>query len=335
MFFSHHRSGYRGVRDGRDTVGRWSTSVAASSSFDVIDAGPADGQVVVLLHGFPQQNTMWQPVISRLTAQGYRCLAPRQRGYSPGARPTRRRDYRIDELAEDVHSLIDASGGPRVHLVGHDWGATVAWRVAQRFPDRLLSLTPISVPHPGAFLSALVTSRRGLASWYILFFQLPRIPEWYLTRGRGTFSLSGLAESKRACAGVGDAEERAMAEPGVLTAALNWYRAVPLSLSRDTVKKVTVPTLYVWSDGDIALRKKALGSPAISCSASTDLRSSRASLTGSSTSNPIRWPTCCWTGSPLTLPTSRQNRERAASNVEPFAHGVEGAPRSARAHVDA
>ena len=198
--------------------------------FDVIDAGPADGPVVVLLHGFPEQNTMWQSIISRLTAQGYRCLAPRQRGYSPGARPTRRRDYRISELAEDVRTLIDASGAQRVHLVGHDWGATVAWRVAQQFPDRLLTVTSMSVPHPGAFLKALVTSRQGLASWYIYFFQLPRIPEWYMTRGRGTFTLSGFAESRAQHApALAEAEAKAMAEPGALTAALNWYRAIPLS----------------------------------------------------------------------------------------------------------
>jgi pimeloyl-ACP methyl ester carboxylesterase len=94
----------------------------AALVFDVIDAGPADGPVVVLLHGFPEQHTMWQSIIPRLTAQGYRCLAPRQRGYSPRARPTRRRDYRVDELAQDIRTLIDASGAQRVHLVGHDWG---------------------------------------------------------------------------------------------------------------------------------------------------------------------------------------------------------------------
>jgi pimeloyl-ACP methyl ester carboxylesterase len=225
--------------------------------FDVIDAGPADGPVVVLLHGFPEQNTMWQSIIPRLAAQGYRCLAPLQRGYSPGARPTRRRDYRVDELAEDVRTLIDASDAQRVHLVGHDWGATVAWRVAQRFPDRLLTVTAMSVPHPGAFFKALVTSRQGLASWYILFFQLPRIPEWYLTRGRGTFTLAGLVESRAQHAPeLANAEAKAMAEPGALTAALNWYRAVPLSMSRDTDTKVTVPTMFIWSDGDIALREK-------------------------------------------------------------------------------
>jgi pimeloyl-ACP methyl ester carboxylesterase len=225
--------------------------------FDVIDVGPADGPVVVLLHGFPEQNTMWQSIIPRLTAQGYRCLAPRQRGYSPGARPPRRRDYRISELAEDVKTLIDACGAQRVHLVGHDWGATVAWHVAQQFPDRLLTVTAMSVPHPGAFLKALVTSRQGLASWYILFFQLPRVPEWYLQRGRGTFTLSGLVKARAQHAPeLAEAEAKAMAEPGALTAALNWYRAIPLSDTREAGKKVTVPTMFIWSDGDIALREK-------------------------------------------------------------------------------
>ena len=225
--------------------------------FDVLDAGPADGPVVVLLHGFPELNTMWQSIIPRLTARGYRCLAPSQRGYSPGARPTRRRDYRISELAEDVQALIDASGAQRVHLVGHDWGASVAWRVAQQFPDRLLTVTAMSTPHPGAFLKALATSRQGLASWYIYFFQLPGVPEWYFKRGHGEFTLSGLAKSRAQHApALAESEAKAMAEPGALTAALNWYRAIPLSNPRETGTKVTVPTMYVWSDGDIALLEK-------------------------------------------------------------------------------
>ncbi len=225
--------------------------------FDVIDAGPADGQVVVLLHGFPEQNTMWRPVIDRLTAQGYRCLAPLQRGYSPGARPTRRRDYRASELRQDIATLIDASGAQRVHLVGHDWGATVAWYVAQQLPDRLLSLTALSVPHPAAFLKAIRTSRQALASWYIYFFQLPRVPEWYLRHGRGEFTRAGFLESKSAHAPeLARAEAEAMAEPGALTAALNWYRGVPLGNQRETAKKVTVPTMHVWSDGDITLLEK-------------------------------------------------------------------------------
>jgi pimeloyl-ACP methyl ester carboxylesterase len=225
--------------------------------FDVIDAGPADGPVVVLLHGFPEQNTMWDSITPRLTARGYRCLAPRQRGYSPGARPTRRRDYRISELTADVLALIDASGAQRVHLVGHDWGAMVAWRVAQEFPDRLLTLTSLSVPHPGAYMKSLVTSRQALASWYIYFFQLPRIPEWYMLRGKGTFTMSGLVKSRAPHAlALAESEAKAMAEPGALTSALNWYRAFPLNDPREFGKKVTVPTMFIWSDGDIALLEK-------------------------------------------------------------------------------
>jgi pimeloyl-ACP methyl ester carboxylesterase len=222
--------------------------------FDVIDAGPDDGPVVILLHGFPQQNTMWHAVIPQLAAQGYRCLAPRQRGYSPGARPARRRDYRIEELAEDVRTLKDASGAQQVHLVGHDWGAGVAWRFAQRFPGLLLTLTAMSVPHPAAMWRAMTTSRQGLASWYMLFFQLPWIPEWFLLRGG---ALARLVES-RAKYGreLAESEAEAMAEPGALTAALNWYRAIPLSAARDGHSKVSVPTMHVWSDGDTALLEK-------------------------------------------------------------------------------
>jgi pimeloyl-ACP methyl ester carboxylesterase len=227
--------------------------------FDVIDAGPADGPVVVLLHGFPQFNTSWEAVIPRLTSEGYRCLAPNQRGYSPGARPTRRWDYRVSELAEDVVALIDASGAQHVHLVGHDWGATVAWAVAIQFPDRLVTVSPMSVPHPAAFLKAQLTSRQGLASWYIWFFQLPRVPEWYFTHGDG--KASGLSKFMQRLAKqapeAADRDAAAMAESRALTAALNWYRAIPLSDMRQVGKKITVPTMYVWSDGDTALLSKA------------------------------------------------------------------------------
>jgi pimeloyl-ACP methyl ester carboxylesterase len=222
--------------------------------FDVIDAGPADGPVVVLLHGFPEINSMYQPVIDRLTAEGYRCLAPLQRGYSAGARPRRRRDYRADELVGDVLTLIDQSGAERVHLVGHDWGAGVAWYVAQRAPDRLHTLTALSVPHPAAFLKAIATSRQALSSWYMLFFQLPWLPERLLLSRR---AVEGFIGSKTADAvGLAEAEMRLMKEPGALTAALNWYRAMGFSNPRKVAEKVTVPTMYVWTDGDIALKEK-------------------------------------------------------------------------------
>ncbi len=225
--------------------------------FDVIDAGPADGPVVVLLHGFPQLNSSWDKVIGLLTAQGYRCLAPNQRGYSRGARPTRRRDYRTPQLVEDFRALLDASGASRVHLVGHDWGALVAWAAAAELPDRLATVTALSVPHPAAFLRALLTSRQALASWYMYVFQLPFIPERFLLGRHGEatqFSKALQASGQSPEAAERDA--RAMAEPGALTAALNWYRAIPLSDVRGTGAEINVPTLYVWSDGDTALVEK-------------------------------------------------------------------------------
>jgi len=224
--------------------------------FDVRDAGPPDGPVVVLLHGFPQHNDSWNAVIDRLSAEGYRCLAPNQRGYSPRARPSRRRDYRMPELVADVSALIDASGARRVHLVGHDWGATVAWAAAAEMPERLTTVAPISVPHPAAFIKSIATSRQGLASWYMYLFQLPRIPEWLLSRRDGDMIAELLRRGGQTpAAAQRDAE--AMREPGALTAAINWYRAMPLSNPRAISQKISVPTMYVWSDRDTALLPKA------------------------------------------------------------------------------
>jgi pimeloyl-ACP methyl ester carboxylesterase len=223
--------------------------------FDVRDAGPADGPVVVLLHGFPQRNDSWDAVIDKLTAQGYRCLAPNQRGYSQGARPPRRRDYRMSELVADVVALIDASGAERVHLVGHDWGAAVAWNLAARLPDRLATVSPISVPHPVPFVRAMWTSRQVLASWYMFFFQLPRVPERFLLRRDGaTTRMAASLERGGQTPANAARDVAAMSEPDALTAALNWYRAMFLS---NPPGKITVPTLYVWSDGDTALLGKA------------------------------------------------------------------------------
>jgi pimeloyl-ACP methyl ester carboxylesterase len=226
--------------------------------FDVIDRGPVDGPVVVLLHGFPQLNTTWSVVISRLTAQGYRCLAPNQRGYSSGARPTRIASYRISELVGDVAALIDASGAGRVHLVGFDWGARTSWAVAAAIPRQLASLTAMSVPHPAALLGALATSRQAFASWYAYFFALPRIPERYFLDGEGNAPrLSNFMQKFDQPQSAADRDARAMAEPGMLTAALNWYRANSLSLFREARNHASVPTMYLWSNRDAAAVEKA------------------------------------------------------------------------------
>jgi pimeloyl-ACP methyl ester carboxylesterase len=222
--------------------------------FDVIDEGSADGPVVVLLHGFPQLNTTWSGVIKRLSAQGYRCLAPNQRGYSRGARPARVKDYRVPELVGDVAALIDASGARRVHLVGFDWGARLAWAVAAEIPERLVSLVAVSVPHPAALLRALVTSRQAFASWYVYFCQLPRIPERYFLDDNGDAPrLSRFMQRLDQPPDAAYRDARAMSEPGLLTAALNWYRANSLSLFREARTRITVPTMYIWSNGDAGL----------------------------------------------------------------------------------
>lgn len=222
--------------------------------FDVTDTGPAEGAVVVLLHGYPENRTSWNKVVPFLTAQGFRVLAPDQRGYSPRARPLRRRDYRSSELTADVLALVDAAGAEKVHLVGHDWGGGVAWAFAHAHPDRLHTLTSLTTPHPRALSAAMLRSNQLLHSWYMLAYQLPWLPETAY-RGRGE------RLTRRALVASGlppDAAERYVAQlqqPGAARAAINWYRAIPLS--KPLRGKVTVPVLYVYATADRFLGRKA------------------------------------------------------------------------------
>lgn len=221
--------------------------------FDVLDAGPVDGDVVVLLHGFPDRATGWHLVVPYLHDAGLRTLALDQRGYSPGARPRRRRDYRATELLADVLALVDVAVGPegRVHVVGHDWGAIPAWLLAAHHPDRVATLTAVSVPHPQAFVTAMLRSSQLLHSWYMAAFQVPFVPERIL----GNRS----ARSARQMVAFGMSEDDVarfrteIIEDGVLRTALHWYRAMPLTDPRALRRRVTVPTTMVWSDGDVAV----------------------------------------------------------------------------------
>jgi pimeloyl-ACP methyl ester carboxylesterase len=222
--------------------------------FDVTDAGPAEGDVFVLLHGYPENRTSWQGVTPLLTDAGYRVLAPDQRGYSPRARPLRRRDYRTDEPVADTLALVDASGADRVHLVGHDWGGAVAWAFAAAHPDRLHTVTSLTTPHPKAFLASMVRSAQLLHSWYMVFFQLPVLPEQAFTprmenRLRRALAKTGLPA---------DAIDRyvtPLKEPDAARAAINWYRGAPLS--KRSEGRITVPTLYAYATGDVFLCRKA------------------------------------------------------------------------------
>ena len=219
-------------------------------AFDVLDEGPLDGPVVVLLHGFPQRATSWRKVVPLLHARGYRTLAPDQRGYSPGARPAGRSDYRIKLLVGDAAALIEAIGEGPVDVVGHDWGAAVAWSLAAAHADRVRTLTTVSVPHPGAMVRSFRTFEQLRRSWYMLFFQIPRVPELVLgRRWSAERALRGAGMSRDAVA----LFSREMVEYGALPGGLGWYRAMPLSDPALLRAKVRVPTTHVWSDGDHAL----------------------------------------------------------------------------------
>jgi pimeloyl-ACP methyl ester carboxylesterase len=222
--------------------------------FDALAAGPSTGELVVLLHGFPQTSACWTPLLATLAAAGYRAVAPDQRGYSPKARPTTVRAYNMQELVADVVAIADRLGVARMHLVGHDWGGAVAWMLAGRQPDRVATLTALSTPHPRAFARALIAGTQALRSAYIPVFRVPRLPELLLgaRRQRGLHWL--LAQDGLGAEWV-DTYTRALAQPGALSAALAWYRAAtPFSL---WAPRVGVPTLYVWGSGDAALGPRA------------------------------------------------------------------------------
>ena len=216
-----------------------------------IDSGPHAGEPVVLLHGFPQRTSSWDAVTPLLHADGLRTIALDQRGYCASARPRGRRPYRLEELVGDVLALLDHLGLASAHLVGHDWGAAVAWAAAGNHPERVRTLTAVSVPHPAAFLKAMLVSDQLLRSWYMGFFQLPFVPELLLN--------SPGAAPEKALAGMGMTPEMIarfrdeMVTDDAIRGGLGWYRALPFSSPRAVASRVGVPTTFVWSDDDPAL----------------------------------------------------------------------------------
>lgn len=221
-------------------------------TFDVRDEGPLDGDPVVLLHGFPERNTCWRDVTPLLHAQGLRTYAPDQRGYSPGARPPRRRDYTMDKLEADAVALIETIGRP-VHLVGHDWGANSGWLASAHRPELIRTWTAVSVPHPAAFRSAIFSTRQAFSSWYMGAFQTPRLPERLAAQPGGRFD-QGLLNGGMTQEDV-DRFRREIVDYGALTGGLNWYRAMPFTHQRELQDKVAVPTTLLWSDGDIGVNR--------------------------------------------------------------------------------
>jgi pimeloyl-ACP methyl ester carboxylesterase len=217
--------------------------------FDLVDRGPLDGPVVVLLHGFPERASSWDGVVPHLHDAGFRTVRPDQRGYSPGARPRGRRAYALPELVADLDALVDALGGGPVHLVGHDWGAIVAWAYAGHHGDRVRTLATVSVGHPAAFLRS-VAGPQALRSWYVGAFQLPAVPERLAARRGGVIDRL-LATSGMRPADLARFREQVV-EYGALPGGLAWYRALPLLPPGWARRRVEVPTTFVWSDGDTA-----------------------------------------------------------------------------------
>lgn len=219
-------------------------------SFDLIDSGPLEGEAVVLLHGFPETAQCWDQVRVQLNAAGFRTFAPNQRGYSLDARPEGRQAYRMQELLQDLDLLIDQINQP-VHLVGHDWGAIVAWEYAMHYPKKLKNLVVLSVPHPGAFLRALLASDQLFKSYYIGLFQLPKLPELLFEKfpkiGLGLLKNSGMTKQQL------EIFKTEMLEQGRLSYSLNWYRALPFNARFQRFDPVTVPTLFIGGTQDVAI----------------------------------------------------------------------------------
>jgi pimeloyl-ACP methyl ester carboxylesterase len=222
--------------------------------FSGLAAGPRDGQLCLLLHGWPQFADSWTTVAQELGNLGYRAVAIDQRGYSPTARPAEQDAYAMQHLVSDVLAFADALGTPRFHLIAHDWGAIVGWNVAQAHPGRVTSFTTLATPHPAALAEAIVNDpdqqQRGA---YVKFFRAPgNVAEKALLDDDARV-LRAAYEGKIAPATV-DENVRRLSEPSAMTAVLNWYRANDF---RVTLGPVSVPTLYIWGSRDRALGERA------------------------------------------------------------------------------
>lgn len=216
----------------------------------VVDRGPVDGDPVVLLHGWPDSTHLWRHQIPALAAAGFRVVAPDQRGFGRSDAPTDRSSYRIRSIIGDFQAVLTDTGFDAVHLVGHDWGAAIAWSIARHVPEALRTLTVMSTGHPQAYRGSDLEQRRR--SWYMLMFLHEEVAEEWLSAD----DWSGF----RQFTGHHSETERWVADlsrPGRLTASLEWYRAnMPAAaLVAPPVSEAPVPvdTMGIWSSGDFVL----------------------------------------------------------------------------------
>ncbi len=227
----------------------------------VVEAGPEDGPLVLLLHGFPEFWYGWHRQVAPLAAAGFRVVVPDQRGYGLSDKPKGVRAYNMDALALDVAGLIDALGREKAHVAGHDWGGAIGWWLGTKHAHRLDRLAVLNIPHPQVMERTLRSSaKQRKKSWYMALFQVPWLPERSLRRNGydllartlqrtsrpGTFSEEDLAHYRAA-----------WARPGALTGMLNWYRAALRSRpAQPASPRVTVPTLVIWGAKDSALGRE-------------------------------------------------------------------------------
>ena len=224
----------------------------------VVQAGPQSGVPVVLLHGFPEFWYGWRKQIPALVEAGCRIIIPDQRGYNLSDKPKGVKNYSVDILVEDIIGLIDALGYEKVNLVGHDWGAVVAWKLAIKYPERLHKLSIMNVPHPAVMKRFLQRDLEQMRrSWYAAFFQLPWIPEAALQAGNWR-RLEQAIRGKNNPQSFTDKDiekyKKAWSQSDAMTSMLNWYRAAVRSRgSSSNDKRVKVPTLMMWGIKDTAL----------------------------------------------------------------------------------
>jgi epoxide hydrolase 4 len=221
-------------------------------------AGTQSGPPVVLLHGFPETWRCWIRQMPALVEAGCRVIAPDQRGYNLSDKPKGIRNYKVYTLVDDIIGLIDALEYEKVNLVGHDWGAVVAWVLANKYPERLNKLSIMNMPHPAVMRRFLLRDFEQIRrSWYVFFFQLPWLPEAGMRRDHWRGAELALRGSGKVHTFTNEDIEKykeAWSQPGAMTAMLNWYRAVIQHMPKlPEDPRIKVPTLMMWGMKDFAL----------------------------------------------------------------------------------
>jgi len=217
--------------------------------------GNEEGELVLLLHGFPESSIMYRQLIEDLSKQNYYCIAPNLRGYSAGARPKGKQNYRIEELVKDVLDIAHNVEKEKFHLIGHDWGSAIGWQLVHDYPNKILSWTGMSVPHLHSFFEALLKDKdQKEKSRYISLFQLPILPEWNI-KAKNFKVLRKLWDAQD----VVEVEDYMAIgkEKGAVRSMLNYYRANHKLAKRagkeQILGNIVVPTLFIWGKSDVAI----------------------------------------------------------------------------------